>query len=154
MYKRILVCFDDSPTSARALQVALELAGLRGAALRIVHVVEHPGSLGGYGFGSGYGQHFLELAREQAAKLLEGALEIASGAGLPAETCLVDAAGLRLGDAVADEARSWGADLVVVGSHGRTGVQRALLGSGAEQVVRQAPVPVLVVRGTTPASLP
>lgn len=152
MYQRILVCFDDSPSSAHALQAALQLAALKGSAVRIVHVIEHPSSLGGYAFGSGYGQHFLELAREQAGKVLAGAVEIARKAGVQAETCVLDAAGLRLGDAVAGEARSWGADLVVVGSHGRTGVNRALLGSGAEQVLRQAPVPVLVVRDV--ATLP
>jgi nucleotide-binding universal stress UspA family protein len=62
------------------------------------------------------------------------------------DTRLVDRPGQRLGEAVAEEARSFEADLVVVGTHGRRGLGRALLGSGAEQVIRLAPVPVLVVR--------
>ena len=49
---------------------------------------------------------------------------------------------------IAEEARAWEADLVVVGTHGRRGVQRVLLGSGAEQVIRMAGVPVLAIRGT------
>ena len=57
----------------------------------------------------------------------------------------------RLGEVVADEARQWPADLIVVGTHGRRGVARALLGSGAEQVIRLAPVPVLAVRGESGA---
>jgi nucleotide-binding universal stress UspA family protein len=51
-----------------------------------------------------------------------------------------------LPEVVADEARRWQADLIVVGTHGRRGVGRMLLGSGAEQVIRMAPVPVLVIR--------
>jgi nucleotide-binding universal stress UspA family protein len=65
---------------------------------------------------------------------------------VPADTRLVESRGPRLGDAVAAEAREWEADLVVVATHGRRGLGRVLLGSGAEQVIRQAPVPVLVVR--------
>jgi nucleotide-binding universal stress UspA family protein len=53
----------------------------------------------------------------------------------------------RLGESVADEAADWGADLVVIGTHGRRGLGRLLLGSGAEQVLRLSGVPVLVVRG-------
>lgn len=152
MYKRILVAIDDSPPSSHALQVALQLAALRGSALRIVHVLEHPASLGGQSYGD-HGQHFLELARDHARTLLERGLEAAGAAGVQADTRLIDSAGRRLGEAVADEARTWNADLVVVGSHGRSGVSRAVLGSGAEQVVRLAPVPVLVVRGSAaPAS--
>ena len=59
---------------------------------------------------------------------------------------LQHSAGQRLGDTVADAARDWGADLVVLGTHGRRGVGRVLLGSGAEQVIRCASVPVLIVR--------
>ena len=55
---------------------------------------------------------------------------------------------------VADEARRWNADLIVVGTHGRRGVGRMLLGSGAEQVIRMAPVPVLVIRSEGAAAKP
>jgi nucleotide-binding universal stress UspA family protein len=67
---------------------------------------------------------------------------------VPAETKLVEGVGARLGEVVAEEARAWEADLVVVGTHGRRGVGRVLLGSGAEQVLRLAPVPVLAVRSS------
>ena len=55
----------------------------------------------------------------------------------------------RVAEIVADEATSWGADLVVLGTHGRRGVGRLILGSDAEQVLRLAPVPVLMVRDRT-----
>ena len=57
----------------------------------------------------------------------------------------------RVAEIVADEATSWGADLVVLGTHGRRGVGRLILGSDAEQVLRPSPVPVLLVRDKTPA---
>lgn len=145
MYQRILVCVDESDASANALQAALRLAASPGSAVRILHVLEHPTSLGGYPYGD-QGQHFVELARRQAEVLLQEAVETARLAQAKCDARLVDGAGRRFGDVVAGEARDWDADLVVVGSHGRRGLSRALLGSGAEQVVRDAPVPVLVVR--------
>ena len=75
---------------------------------------------------------------------------MAKAAGVPADAKLLDTAGGRLGEVVAEEARQWEADLVVVGTHGRRGVSRVLLGSGAEQVLRLAPVPVLAVRDRQP----
>jgi nucleotide-binding universal stress UspA family protein len=72
---------------------------------------------------------------------------MARSAGVAAEQQLMEAPGMRLGDTVASEARQWEADLIVVGTHGRRGIGRVLLGSGAEQVIRSAPVPVLVIPG-------
>jgi nucleotide-binding universal stress UspA family protein len=70
---------------------------------------------------------------------------------VPADTKLLELPGGRLGEMVAGEARNWEPDLVVVGTHGRRGVSRVLLGSGAEQVLRLSPVPVLAVRSSEPA---
>ena len=67
-------------------------------------------------------------------------------AGIRAESLLIDQLGAHLAEAVAQEAVNWGASLVVVGTHGRRGIGRLLMGSGAEQVIRLAPCPVLVVR--------
>jgi nucleotide-binding universal stress UspA family protein len=71
---------------------------------------------------------------------------IAKAAGVDFDSHLIDFPGQRLGQTIADEATQWGADLIVVGTHGRRGFSRALLGSGAEQILRMAPVPVLVMR--------
>jgi len=71
----------------------------------------------------------------------------AQAANVPADTHLIDTPGQRLGQTVADEAVNWKADLIVLGTHGRRGVGRVLLGSGAEQIIRMASVPVLIVRG-------
>jgi nucleotide-binding universal stress UspA family protein len=147
MYKRILVPVDGSPTSDKALAAALQLAREGGGTVRVVHAFDDLAFLSGYE----YDGNVLRAARAQADKVLSTAQESAAAAGVTADAKLLETRGSRLGDAVADEARSWQADLVVVGTHGRRGVGRVLLGSGAEQVIRMAPVPVLTVRDSADA---
>jgi nucleotide-binding universal stress UspA family protein len=127
------------------LQVALQLASQRGSRLRIVHVFDDEAYPGAFDYDE-YGGSLADFARKVMLNLLEGALRAAQAAGITADARLLEAGGRRFGETVAEEARAWRADLVVVGSHGRRGMERALLGSGAEQVVRLAPVPVLIVR--------
>lgn len=145
MYKRILVPVDGSETSNRAVVAALQMARETGGRVRLVHALDELAYLTGYE----YSADLLKAAREQGTRVLEDAMAMARSGGVPADTKLVETAGRRLGELVAEESRSWEADLVVVGTHGRRGLSRVLLGSGAEQVLRLAPVPVLAVR--TPA---
>lgn len=142
MYKRILVPVDGSETSNKAVVAALQMARENGGRVRLVHVLDELAYLSGYEIGG----DLLKIARDYALKVLDDALAMAKSAGVPADTKLMEAPGARLGEVVADEARSWEADLIVTGTHGRRGVGRVLLGSGAEQVLRLAPVPVLAVR--------
>jgi nucleotide-binding universal stress UspA family protein len=144
MFKRILVPVDGSETSTKALVMATQLAREGGGRIRLLHSFDALVFLSGFEIGPGV----LEAAREYADKVLDDAMEIARAAGVPADKRLEDLPGGRLGEIVADAAASWEADLVVVGTHGRRGVGRVLLGSGAEQVIRLSPVPVLSVRGT------
>lgn len=147
MYKRILVPVDGSETSNKAVVAALQLARESGGRVRLVHVLDELAYLSGYEVSG----DLLQVAREYALKVLEDTLAMAKSAGVPADTKLAEAPGARIGEVVAAEARSWEADLVVTGTHGRRGVSRVLLGSGAEQVLRLAPVPVLAVRSSEPA---
>jgi len=142
MFKRILVPVDGSETANRALVTALQLARTSGGRVRLVHSLDELAYL----WGSEYSGDTVTLAREQAAKVLDSAAAMALSAGVTAEQQLVEDSGVRLGEAVAGEARQWEADLIVVGTHGRRGIGRVLLGSGAEQIIRSAPVPVLVIR--------
>lgn len=142
-FKRILVPVDGSEPSTRALVAALDLARQSGGEVRVVHCFDELVYLTGFE-ASG---EVLVQARGSATQVLDQALEVARSAGVPCEAQLLDVPGRRLGEEVAETARSWSADLVVVGSHGRRGLDRMLLGSGAEQVVRLSPVPVLVMRG-------
>jgi nucleotide-binding universal stress UspA family protein len=150
MFHRILVPVDGSETSTKALRAALQLAREVAANVRVLHTLDDAAYLQTAALD--YGGDTLRLGREQADKIVQEALEIARDAGVQADSRLVEKLGLRLGDVVAEEARSWQADLVVVGTHGRRGASRLLLGSGAEQVIRQSPVPVLVFRDPAAAS--
>lgn len=145
MYKRILVALDGSETSTRALTAALQLARQVGGRVRLVHVVElaYLGGFDPYGASSA---ELLKVIRENGAKVLSDGMAIAGSAGVEAESVLFDNFGERLADVMADEARRWDSDLIVVGTHGRRGMGRVLMGSGAEQIIRLAPVPVLVFR--------
>ena len=139
MYRRILVAVDGSDTSNKALVAALQLARDRDAQLLLLHCIDELLLLadGGLGLGS---------ASERGAQVLEDAEAIAKAAGVRCERRLVDMPAQRLGETVAEQAAHWRADLIVIGSHGRRGFGRVLLGSGAEQILRLAPVPVLCVR--------
>ena len=96
-------------------------------------------------------QALREAAHEEGEHVLDDAMAICESAGIPAERRLVEGAGHRLGEVVSDAAVAWNADLIVLGSHGRRGLQRLLLGSGAEQILRLAPVAALVVRDRAPS---
>lgn len=146
MYKRILVPVDGSEASTKALVAALQLARESSGRVRLLHALDELAYLSGFEVGG----DLLGIARDYGAKTLQEALTVAGSAGVPADTKLVESRGARLGDVVAAEAREWEADLVVVGTHGRRGLGRVLIGSGAEQVIRQAPVPVLAVREPEP----
>ena len=142
MYKRILVPVDGSATSNKALAAGLQLARESGGQVRILHTMDQVAYLSGFDDNG----EVIKVTRQNAAKVLDDAMEIAKASGVPADQQLIDLPGQRLGQAVSDAALAWQADLLVVGTHGRRGIGRVLMGSGAEQVVRMAPVPVLVIR--------
>lgn len=143
MFNRILVAVDGSPTSNKALVAALQLASESGGRVRLLHSFNELPYFTGYEFSA----DLIQQCRGHAEKVLQDAVEIARAAGVPTDVKLVDTPGQRLGEVVAEEAGRFEADLIVVGTHGRRGIGRVLLGSGAEQVLRLAPVPVLAIRG-------
>lgn len=97
-------------------------------------------------------QSTFELSRNRAIQLLDDAQQVIHAAGLRDDTELLERYSDGLGNMVANAALRSDADLIVDGIHGRHGVGRVLLGSGAEEIERNAPVPVLVVR--MPAATP
>jgi nucleotide-binding universal stress UspA family protein len=117
--------------------------------VHLVHVVEGMTPLAADPYGA-YSGEVVEIMRQSGSKILEDALAVAKAAGVPAETELFDNFGERLAEVVADSATRFKADLIVVGTHGRRGLGRMMLGSGAEQIIRLAPVPVLVIRHNEP----
>ncbi len=116
MYKRILVPIDGSETSNKALVAALQLARDFSARVRLVHVVEELTYLTGYDQYSGYSDDLVKIMRETGAKVLSDAMTIAKAAGVEVDNVQFDTLGERLGETVADAARRWNADLIVVGT--------------------------------------
>jgi nucleotide-binding universal stress UspA family protein len=146
MYKRILVAIDGSANAANALEHAAALASGLSASLRLIHVVDM--GLMPYGPEIGLDIDALLEARYAAAeKVLADARDSVQAPGVAVETKLVDTAlpTVHVATTIAEAAASWPADLVVLGTHGRRGVERWLLGSVAEGVARRSTVPVLLV---------
>ena len=148
MYKRILVAVDGSATSNKALSAALEMASYSGgrSVLRLIHVVDEMAYFTGLDPYAGQSYSVISVMREAGEKILADALAIVQSAGVQADTVLVDRLGSRLAETIAEKAKQWDASLVVVGTHGRKGIGRILMGSGAEQIIRLSTCPVLVIR--------
>lgn len=149
MYAHILIATDGSELAARALDHGLGLAKALGSAVTIVTVTEPTAVLGG-GYATVAGTSFdpipeLLEAQESAAKdLLAKAEATASTAGVTAKTAYVNDSFPAEG--IISTANSVGADLIVMGSHGRRGLGRLLLGSQTNNVLAHTAIPVLVTR--------
>lgn len=152
MYRRILVAVDGSATSNKAIAAALEMASYSGgrSVVRLVHVLDEMAYFAGLDPYAGQTYSVIGLMREAGEKILADGLAIAQSAGVQADTLLVDHLGSHLAEAVAAQTKAWDASLVVVGTHGRRGIGRMLLGSGAEKIIRLSTCPVLVVRDAEP----
>lgn len=150
MFKRIFVPVDGSEPSLQAVRLACRIAAESGGELRLAHVLDRGAYLTGYDVGGASGALY-EALQTSASSILAEAHAEALEAGARADTLLVNEMGTSLGEAVASAATEWNADLIVVGTHGRRGPSRLLLGSGADQVIRLAPVPVLVSRSASGA---
>jgi len=130
MYRKIVAAIDETDSGARAAREAIALARHTRGELLLLHV------------GAGRaGDDALAMAKA-----------FALGAGVKASTARVAPDGESVGQTVVREAQRWGADLIVAGRHNRGAVERLLLGSVSEAIVRAAEVPVLLVRRVTPSA--
>ena len=146
MYERILVPYDGSATSDKALAEAVRLAKLCSSRLRLIHVVDPLTHVSGFETGATYTKQILPGLLAAGMELLRNAREPIEAQGVDIESELIQSSGERVARIVVEQAESWKADLIVLGTHGRRGIDRVLMGSDAEQVARTAPVPVLLVR--------
>jgi nucleotide-binding universal stress UspA family protein len=144
MYQHILVPIDGSATSELALQEALKLAQQQNARLELVHVLEDIWYFDNENL-LNYAA-LLESMRGSGEKILAQAQTLAQQAGITVETKLLEARGERIASIIVEEAKRWSAELIIIGTHGRSGFSRLLLGSIAEGVVRTAHIPVLLIR--------
>ena len=149
MFDRILVAVDASPAAARGLDAALDLAADQNAFLIVLHVIDEMSCkpLGcELGVADDLVEGYVDRLRDYGGKLLADVAARARRRGITYETVLVDTGGLGIGEAILAQARLLDADIVVLGTHGRRGLRRLLMGSDAETVLRNARVPVLLVR--------
>ncbi|WP_019936505.1 universal stress protein [Bordetella sp. FB-8] len=145
MYHRILLAVDGSDTSQRALSHAIDLAKSQDASLLASYVVEYPSAV--------YSSAYFEIEPFREAVIADGRHALANAqfsmneAGVKGQTRLIDPGLLSGGVAdeigkIADETK---ADVVVMGTHGRRGFRRLMMGSVAETFVRQSRCPVILV---------
>lgn len=145
MYQRLYVPVDDSTTSQRALDEAIQFARETGAKIRLAHVVD----LAQFGWG---GTEFLDASelqknvREAGEKVLAEAVARVLEAGQHAEHVILESWGDKISDVLTQDASQWRADLIMMGTHGWGELMQLLMGSVAEGVLRQADVPVLLIR--------
>jgi nucleotide-binding universal stress UspA family protein len=146
LYQRILAPVDGSAAAQQGLRQALALARDQGAALKLISVVDE--AVGDYMGGelAWIDPKTLRANLVAGAKqVLEAAARQAREAGIDVQSELIETPEGRIGHAILQAARAWQADLLVICTHGRHGLARLLLGSTTESVIRDAPLPILVV---------
>lgn len=143
MFYRIIVPTDFSSCSEEAWRLAQRLAGMSGAELVLTHVLTEAPLFREGPFIMPRVREVFEAARSFADSALEEWTAKARAEGLSARVALRSGVAYQEIVALAGDER---ADLIVIGTHGRGGIDRALLGSVADRVIRLAPCPVLTVR--------
>jgi nucleotide-binding universal stress UspA family protein len=147
MYQHILIATDGSEVSEKAVEHGIAVAKALGARATIMTVTEpYPIASGEFAYvPSGAAmESYMTAQQESAQTLVSAAKASAERAGVAAETHYVSDA--QPAEAIVDAAKSLGCDLIVMGSHGRRGLGRVLLGSKTNEVVAHGHIPVLVVR--------
>ena len=147
MYKKVLFTTDGSKFAEESIPHAADLAKQCGADFEVLTVIENPVFYGTPEATALYDAEFYRSLAAELEKLAQGAVDravaLAKGRG-------VSAVGkIRRGspaDEVVAEAKEWGADVVVLSTHGRSGIGRLFLGSVANAIVHHAPCPVLLHR--------
>ena len=143
-YQNILVPVDGSETSYAAVAQAAELAKAFGGKITVVQVLALDPYIAAEYISATQTNYLIERARTSVLKTLEEAAAKFSDLGIPVEAKLLE--GQVVHREIIKEAETSKADLIVIGSHGRTGLKRLFLGSVAQSVLGEAHIPVLVVR--------
>ena len=152
MFKHILVPVDGSETSAVGLEKAIELALDQKATLHLLHVVDETVLTQSVIAGGYMSQEVLESFIAGGRSILDAAAARVRLRGVAVDPILVEDIAETVADVIVSQARKVSADLIVIGTHGRRGVRRLVLGSDAEGVVRLADAPVMLVRQPEAAS--
>ncbi|HEY1326641.1 MAG TPA: universal stress protein [Casimicrobiaceae bacterium] len=145
-YHRILVPVDGSAASQRGVEEALRLAQALDARVSMLHVLDSAPIVAAPDMAA-YVPQVIDDLRLAGQQIAEQAKARADAAGVGSDVILADAGGRPVFEAIIEQAQRVDADLLVMGTHGRRGIARVLMGSDAEGVVRNARVPVMLVRG-------
>ena len=142
-YEKVLVAVDGSDASRKGLAEAIRLAKAEGATVEVFHVVDELLPLTAETYCT---EDVLAILRDAGNAVVAEALKSAREQGVTAEGEMLECVGGRTASRIVEEAKRCGADLIVLGTHGRRGLRRLVMGSDAEEVVRTSPVPVLLAR--------
>lgn len=149
MFKRILVPMDGSRTSDLGLEEAIKLAKDQRARLCLLHIVDES-VLTQYVYADAATvDTLLESLLESGRKVLDKAEAKVRRQRIRSQSVLIESILGNVADVIVQQAKKWRAQLIVIGTHGRRGVSRMVMGSAAEGVVRTTPVPVLLVRAAS-----
>lgn len=144
MFKHILVPVDGSETAQKAVEKAAGLAQAFGSAATVIYVID-PYPFTGLGSDFAYGQaEYLSAATAEAEQAIQAAKKTLALAGIVPQTRVVEEHAAWRG--ILEAAKTAGADLIVMGSHGRHGLEKIVLGSVAQRVLSHSHLPVFVVR--------
>lgn len=148
MFKKILVPVDGSDTSEAGLKTAMGMARDSGGMLFILHVIDEHVLLQTADYmGGSYYEETIDALKEAGRRVLAKACAKVEKAGVPYKAISVETVEGGVASLILAQARKSKADVIVMGTHGRRGLSRMVMGSDAEGVVREANVPVLLVRG-------
>jgi nucleotide-binding universal stress UspA family protein len=152
MYGKILVPVDGSDTSLKGLNEAIKIAKALGSTINLVHIVNE--FVFDYSYSpTAYAADLIDGLRERGQSILADAAALVRAHGIEPASVLLESIGGPAADLIVAQAAEGRADLIVMGTHGRRGLRRVALGSDAEQVIRMATVPVLLVRNERPAAV-
>lgn len=144
MFKHILVPIDGSSAARQAIDKAVAIAEAFKSTVTLIYVID-PYAFTGVGTDFSYGQsEYLSAAKAEADEALSAARQVFEANAISVKASVVE--GNSVYQAILDTADSVNADLVVMGSHGRRGLEKLVLGSVTAQVLSHAHLPVLVVR--------
>jgi nucleotide-binding universal stress UspA family protein len=152
MYGKMLVPVDGSDTALKGLNEAIKIAKTLGSKICLVHIVNE--FIFDYSYSpAAYAAGVIDGLRERGQAVIADAAALVRAHGLEPSSVLLESIGGPAADLIVAQAAEGHADLIVMGTHGRRGLRRVALGSDAEQVVRMATVPVLLVRNERPAAV-
>jgi nucleotide-binding universal stress UspA family protein len=151
MYQKILVALDGSESSKLALSEAIRMAKLAQANVRAVYVIEEPAMFTYAGYYDPIAMR--DALREEGRLVLADAQRSFTEAGVSGDVEVLETESVAedVASALQRYAQSWGADLVVLGTHGRRGLRRMVIGSVAERFLRFSTCPVLLIRSESRA---